>query len=51
MRPARAPKRKMLRRSPTKSGARVASDEVDRFLLWLTELGDLQLATRAQNRA
>jgi hypothetical protein len=51
MRKSRAPKRKLLRRQAKPPAGGVAPDEVDRFLLWLTALGDRQLATRAQIRA
>ena len=40
----------MLRRNARKLDSGVLSDEADRFVLWLTELGDLQLAARKQNR-
>jgi hypothetical protein len=46
-----APKRKVLRRNIRRPERSLAPDEVDRFLLWLTAMGDLHLATRAQIRA
>jgi hypothetical protein len=42
------PKRKQRRRRLPLTARNSGPDEADRFLLWLTALGDLQLALRAQ---